>query len=121
MNELLRSQLTLSATDHAPVLEPAGVIVYHGPRDDIIPFFASLGFELPERKGAADFLQEITSRKDQKVSAQTALLVMTKSFLSRMQLTLDLQLYVVSSPSRLAISPSLCLCLASQPTVMDFH
>jgi hypothetical protein len=43
------------------------MIVYHGPRDQVIPFFTSLGFELPERKGAADFLQEITSRKDQKV------------------------------------------------------
>ena len=41
--------------------------MYHGPRGHIIPFFTSLGFELPERKGAADFLQEITSRKDQKV------------------------------------------------------
>ena len=48
---------------------PAGVIVYHGPRAEIIPFFSTLGFALPERKGAADFLQEITSRKDQKVRA----------------------------------------------------
>ena len=45
----------------------AGVIVYHGPRDEVIPFFSSMGFDMPERKGVADFLQEITSRKDQKV------------------------------------------------------
>ncbi len=45
----------------------AGIIVYHGPREDVVPFFDGLGFEMPERKGVADFLQEITSRKDQKV------------------------------------------------------
>lgn len=32
-----------------------------------MPFFNSLGFKLPERKGVADFLQEVTSEKDQKV------------------------------------------------------
>ena len=32
-----------------------------------MPFFNSLGFQLPERKGVADFLQEVTSEKDQKV------------------------------------------------------
>lgn len=30
-------------------------------------FFESCGFACPERKGIADFLQEVTSRKDQKV------------------------------------------------------
>ncbi len=68
------TQLTLRS-----VLDFAGVIVYHGPRDEIIPFFVSLGFELPERKGAADFLQEITSRKDQKVFVQMTLLSMTRT------------------------------------------
>lgn len=28
-------------------------------------FFSHLGFACPERKGIADFLQEVTSRKDQ--------------------------------------------------------
>jgi hypothetical protein len=28
-------------------------------------FFNQLGFACPERKGIADFLQEVTSRKDQ--------------------------------------------------------
>lgn len=31
----------------------------------VSPFFNSLGFVIPERKGEADFLQEVTSRKDQ--------------------------------------------------------
>ena len=45
-------------------------MVFHGPREDVVPFFEGLGFRLPERKGVADFLQEITSRKDQKVRGQ---------------------------------------------------
>ena len=31
-------------------------------------FFLRQGFACPERKGVADFLQEVTSRKDQRVS-----------------------------------------------------
>ncbi len=31
----------------------------------VLPFFESMGFKLPERKGIADFLQEVTSQKDQ--------------------------------------------------------
>ncbi|KNA04513.1 hypothetical protein SOVF_198570 [Spinacia oleracea] len=42
-----------------------GHMVYHGPRIDVLDFFESLGFRLPPRKGVADFLQEVTSRKDQ--------------------------------------------------------
>ena len=41
--------------------------MFHGPRKDVLPFFSSLGFQLPERKGIADFLQEVTSKKDQRV------------------------------------------------------
>ena len=44
-----------------------GNLVYHGPRENVMEFFESLGFACPERKGIADFLQEVTSRKDQKV------------------------------------------------------
>lgn len=43
--------------------------MYHGPRELVMDFFESLGFACPERKGIADFLQEVTSRKDQKVSS----------------------------------------------------
>ncbi|KAI3448444.1 hypothetical protein Pfo_005109 [Paulownia fortunei] len=42
-----------------------GEIVYHGPRSDVLEFFRSCGFKCPERKGVADFLQEVISRKDQ--------------------------------------------------------
>lgn len=37
--------------------------------DQITTFFSSLGFEVPERKGTCDFLQEVTSQKDQGVRA----------------------------------------------------
>ncbi|XP_010513222.1 PREDICTED: ABC transporter G family member 31-like [Camelina sativa] len=40
-------------------------MVYQGPRQDVVGFFESLGFRLPPRKGVADFLQEVTSKKDQ--------------------------------------------------------
>ncbi|KAG2405948.1 Pleiotropic drug resistance protein [Vigna angularis] len=40
-------------------------IVYQGPREYVLEFFESMGFQCPERKGVADFLQEVTSRKDQ--------------------------------------------------------
>ncbi|KAL4188327.1 hypothetical protein AMTRI_Chr08g159510 [Amborella trichopoda] len=42
-----------------------GQIVYQGPRESVLEFFESLGFVIPVRKGVADFLQEVTSRKDQ--------------------------------------------------------
>ncbi|KAL3740884.1 hypothetical protein ACJRO7_022072 [Eucalyptus globulus] len=47
------------------VLLSEGHVVYQGPRSDVLEFFESLGFRLPPRKGIADFLQEVTSRKDQ--------------------------------------------------------
>ncbi|KAK3019263.1 hypothetical protein RJ639_004212 [Escallonia herrerae] len=47
------------------VLLSDGYMVYHGPQAEVVEFFESLGFRLPPRKGVADFLQEVTSRKDQ--------------------------------------------------------
>ena len=47
----------------------AGQIVYHGPREEVLPFFASCGFRPPVRKATPDFLQEVTSQKDQQVGA----------------------------------------------------
>ncbi|PON54344.1 ABC transporter-like [Parasponia andersonii] len=47
------------------ILLSEGQIVYQGPREHILDFFASCGFRCPERKGTADFLQEVTSKKDQ--------------------------------------------------------
>ncbi|XP_062087563.1 ABC transporter G family member 36-like [Humulus lupulus] len=47
------------------ILLSEGQIVYEGPREHILDFFASCGFRCPERKGTADFLQEVTSKKDQ--------------------------------------------------------
>uniref|UniRef100_A0A0E0J3P2 ABC transporter domain-containing protein n=1 Tax=Oryza nivara TaxID=4536 RepID=A0A0E0J3P2_ORYNI len=47
------------------ILLSEGYIVYHGPRENILEFFENAGFRCPERKGIADFLQEVTSKKDQ--------------------------------------------------------
>lgn len=41
------------------VLLSEGQVVYHGPRDNILEFFESCGYKCPERKGVADFLQEV--------------------------------------------------------------
>ncbi|XP_058109090.1 ABC transporter G family member 31-like [Magnolia sinica] len=47
------------------ILLSEGHVIYNGPRADVVDFFVSLGFSLPPRKGVADFLQEVTSKKDQ--------------------------------------------------------
>ncbi|KAG8091552.1 hypothetical protein GUJ93_ZPchr0012g20034 [Zizania palustris] len=47
------------------ILLSEGKIIYQGPIRHVVDFFKSLGFSLPPRKGIADFLQEVTSRKDQ--------------------------------------------------------
>lgn len=47
------------------ILLSEGQIVYQGPREYVLDFFENVGFKCPERKGVADFLQEVTSRKDQ--------------------------------------------------------
>lgn len=44
------------------ILLSDGQIVYQGPREDVLGFFLSLGFMCPERKGVADFLQEVSKR-----------------------------------------------------------
>ncbi|XP_024969108.1 ABC transporter G family member 35-like isoform X3 [Cynara cardunculus var. scolymus] len=47
------------------ILLAEGQIVYQGPRENVLEFFEGCGFKCPERKGTADFLQEVTSKKDQ--------------------------------------------------------
>ncbi|XP_019166107.1 PREDICTED: pleiotropic drug resistance protein 1-like [Ipomoea nil] len=47
------------------ILLSDGYLVYQGPREHILDFFESMGFRCPDRKGVADFLQEVTSKKDQ--------------------------------------------------------
>ncbi|VFQ72953.1 unnamed protein product [Cuscuta campestris] len=48
------------------ILLSDGYIVYSGPRETVVDFFESMGFKCPDRKGVADFLQEVTSKKDQR-------------------------------------------------------
>ena len=42
------------------ILLSEGQIVYQGPRIYAVEFFYSMGFKCPERKGVADFLQEVS-------------------------------------------------------------
>lgn len=41
------------------ILLSDGKIVYQGPRENVLEFFEYMGFKCPERKGVADFLQEV--------------------------------------------------------------
>ncbi|KAE8056426.1 hypothetical protein FH972_013201 [Carpinus fangiana] len=47
------------------ILLTDGHIVYQGPRESVLEFFEFMGFKCPKRKGVANFLQEVTSKKDQ--------------------------------------------------------
>lgn len=74
VNSLRQTIHILSGTAMISLLQPApetydlfddiillsdGLIVYQGPRDNVLEFFESMGFRCPERKGVADFLQEV--------------------------------------------------------------
>ena len=49
-----------------------GMCVFFGPRKGVLPFFEAQGFKCPPRMPVPGFLQNITSRRDQRVS-QTCL------------------------------------------------
>ncbi|KAL4583820.1 hypothetical protein LXL04_008404 [Taraxacum kok-saghyz] len=72
--QLTESTIMMSLLQPAPetfdlfddiILLSESQIVYQGPREHVLEFFMSCGFMCPDRKGTADFLQEVTSRKDQ--------------------------------------------------------
>ncbi|MBA0795955.1 hypothetical protein Gohar_006772, partial [Gossypium harknessii] len=80
VNSLRQSIHILNGTALISLLQPApetyqlfddvillsdGQIVYQGPRENVLDFFKYMGFRCPKRKGVADFLQEVTSKKDQ--------------------------------------------------------
>jgi len=76
VNSLRQSIHILQGTAIISLLQPApetydlfddiillsdGQIVYQGPRKSVLEFFEYMGFKCPERKGVADFLQEVIS------------------------------------------------------------
>ncbi|KAL4433696.1 hypothetical protein ABPG75_000137 [Micractinium tetrahymenae] len=56
---------TLELFDDVMVLS-SGKIIFHGPRELVLSFFEGLGFACPERKGVAEFLQEVSTLADQR-------------------------------------------------------
>lgn len=42
------------------ILLADGIIVYQGPRENVLEFFEQMGFKCPARKAVADFLQEVS-------------------------------------------------------------
>ncbi|KAL2630297.1 hypothetical protein R1flu_014983 [Riccia fluitans] len=74
ITHVLEATIVMSLLQPAPetyalfddiILLSEGQIVYHGPLECVLEFFEKCGFRCPERKGIADFLQEVTSLKDQ--------------------------------------------------------
>lgn len=74
VNSIRQSIHILQGTTIVSLLQPApetydlfddiillsdGQIVYQGPRENVLEFFEHMGFRCPERKGVADFLQEV--------------------------------------------------------------
>ncbi len=45
--------------------------MFHGAVDEVVPFFGSCGFKSPARKNMPDWLQELTSRREQQVNECT--------------------------------------------------
>ncbi|CAH0515637.1 unnamed protein product [Peronospora belbahrii] len=41
----------------------AGQVMYHGPMKDVVPYFASLGFECPQGRDVADFLMDLGTKQ----------------------------------------------------------
>lgn len=74
VNSLRQSIHILAGTAIISLLQPApetynlfddiillsdGHVVYQGPRENVQEFFETMGFRCPDRKGVADFLQEV--------------------------------------------------------------
>ena len=74
VNSLRHSVHILQGTALISLLQPApetynlfddiillsdGYVVYQGPRESVLEFFEHMGFKCPQRKGVADFLQEV--------------------------------------------------------------
>ncbi|KAF6152587.1 hypothetical protein GIB67_013034 [Kingdonia uniflora] len=47
------------------ILLSEGQVFYQGPRENVLEVFEIMGFKCLDRKGVADFLQEVTSRNGQ--------------------------------------------------------
>ena len=70
------------------ILLPECQIVYQGPREHVLEFFETCGFKCPERKGTADFLQEVTWLNNadcREVILKVAIAMLLVSFSSSIQ------------------------------------
>ena len=48
------------------ILMTEGQIIYHGPRDEAVPYFSSIGYDVPPSVDVADFLQELPTEEGQR-------------------------------------------------------
>ena len=91
--------------------------MYYGERAGVMPFFNSCGFALPARKGIADFLQEVTSRKDQGVRLFCAAIAM-HAFLTWPMHSAD-ELPPFSHSWRIVLDRHMYACLACRTLSMS--
>ncbi|CAM6119568.1 unnamed protein product [Calypogeia fissa] len=74
LSSIFKATICISLLQPAPetynmfddvILLSGGQIIYHGPLKHVEEFFVTCGFKCPQRKSIPDFLQEVTSPKDQ--------------------------------------------------------
>ena len=51
--------------DDIMLLGPGGHVIYHGPRDQVVPYFAGIGFPCPKDTNPAEFLIDLVSADSQ--------------------------------------------------------
>ena len=57
--------------DDIMLLGPGGHVIYHGPRDQVVPYFAGIGYPCPKDTNPAEFLIDLVSSSDSQLSPST--------------------------------------------------
>jgi ABC-type multidrug transport system ATPase subunit len=57
--------------DDIMLLGPGGHVIYHGPRDQVVPYFAGIGYPCPKDTNPAEFLIDLVSSSDSQKSPST--------------------------------------------------
>ena len=56
-----RSLVWHSLIDYVVLIAPGGLVCYSGPKDDILPYFAQMGYPCPDLTNPAEFLVDLVS------------------------------------------------------------
>lgn len=58
--------------DDIMLLGPGGHVIYHGPRDQVVPYFSGIGYPCPKDTNPAEFLIDLVSSADSQLSPSTS-------------------------------------------------